>query len=96
MPPGVPAVRIRYLRWKLVRLGVRDGEEVFERRLVDVTDVVTESLPADPDPGERPVFGRHRQPPDAAETAPAWPSLATVGRRRIERYRRQIGWKAAR
>lgn len=33
-----------------------------------------------PAPGERLEFGRHRQPEDAAETAPAWGSTEALGR----------------
>jgi hypothetical protein len=35
-----------------------------------------------PEPGERPEFGKHRQDPRDAETAPAWPSLSEVELRR--------------
>lgn len=61
------------------------------------TVIVTkiEQHPMVPRPGEPIVFGLHRQPEEAAETAPAWPSMGRFAQRFEERHRRAMRKAAA-
>jgi hypothetical protein len=49
-----------------------------------------ENHPLIPKPGEPIVFGLHRQPESAAETAEAWPSRAAFRRRFDNQHRREL------
>lgn len=48
-----------------------------------------ETNPPQPREGERIEFGVHAMPPAAAETAPAWPSLASVRAAADAKFRRE-------
>jgi len=66
--------------WCPVELGVRCHADIILEWF--------EMHPAQPQPGERPVLGVHRQVEADAETAPAWPSFGSIDSHRSSAYRR--------
>lgn len=53
----------------------RDGDDPFDSGAQRCACAGYEAISELPREGERLEFGRHRIPPEDAETAPAWPSL---------------------